>query len=386
MPLPSLCLRSYVPRLAAAPAAGRDPSGPGPLRGLPGRLRAKGGQGLPNLPFPLAMQAGVCYNKATGGERMRNDWYRQARGKRLRRGYGSAALPVLGILALAIPYAIFVISLCTGRFEPSAWPSTLWISVGICLGFSAPFLLLLGLSRCAFGRVICVLTPKGLRHPGGFLRWETIDRIEYALDSRPRFPGDARTVCRAVVFTRGGEHVVLRHAPFCLLSRARKYRRDLAVRVSGAASWRACALVLALILAAAPFYVALLVRAPGLTAAQGLVLVAVVVAVGLIRMPVFDAYAVEYRFWRRILPRKRLSCLILGCFYLLFFAAVALLFWVPEWALLVPVGILIGAVQPPVPSRSGLGNRPLLSYAQLYDMYINHADVWEKRLGQRRKQ
>ena len=94
----------------------------------------------------------------------------------------------------------------------------------------------------------------------------------------------------------------------------------------------------------------------------------------------------QYRFWRRILPRKRLSCLILGCFYLLFFAAVALLFWVPEWALLVPVGILIGAVQPPVPSRSGLGNRPLLSYAQLYDMYINHADVWEKRLGQRRKQ
>ena len=39
---------------------------------------------------------------------------------------------------------------------------------------------------------------------------------------------------RAIIYTRGGKHVVLTSAPMCMLSRAKKYNKELDVKITGA--------------------------------------------------------------------------------------------------------------------------------------------------------
>jgi hypothetical protein len=38
----------------------------------------------------------------------------------------------------------------------------------------------------------------------------------------------------------------------------------------------------------------------------------------------------------------------------------------------------MGVVKPPIPRRRGTAQRRLLSYEELYDLYVNKADYWEK--------
>ncbi len=317
---------------------------------------------------------------------MKENRLRHIDGKKIRRQYFNAPLIVLYSLMLAIPYAIFVISWGMGKLDPSAWPSTLWTSIWVCFCFSLPFLILRTLNIHCFGRIICVLTEEGIHYPKGLLRWETVEKIEYAIDTKPRYKSDTGKAFRVILYTRGGKHIVLDKAPLRTVPQIKKYRPELDVSISGATSLLPTALVMAAIIVLCPLYVVLLVRSPGASIAQLVAMAVIWLILGLVRIPVFDAYDVRYRFWRPILPRKWLACILLGIYYVSFFAVILAVCYFPNWIVTVLLGVYLGVVQPPVPSRHGSSrfNR-ILSYDQLYEIYITQADFWEKNMEKNRE-
>ena len=310
---------------------------------------------------------------------MKHNGLKHIDGKKIRRQYFNSPLIILYSLMIAIPYFIFIISLCAGEFDSAQWPSTLWISIEVCFCFSLPFLILRTLNEHFFGRIISVLTKEGIHYPKGMLRWKTIERIEYAIDSKPRCKSDCAKGFRAIVYTRGGKHVILNSSPLYLLSCAKKYSKELNVKISGATSLIPGILIMAAIIVLCPFYLVLLRNSPGASLAHFIVMCIICGVLWIIRPHIFDAYSIQYRFWRRILPKKWLSYIILGCYYSSFFAALLVLCYFPNWVVASLLGIYLGVVQAPIPSR--YGNRlHLHSYEQLYEIYINKADFWEGQL------
>ncbi len=307
-------------------------------------------------------------------------------GKKIRRQYFNAPLAFLFSLMLGIPYAITVISLALGKYEQYELSSTFGASVLVLVVFSLPFLILQVLNKHFFGRIICVLNEEGIHHPKGMLKWEAIEKIEYAIDSKPRYKSDPASVFRLVVYyAQGTKHIVLEKFPISLLSRIKKYRKDIDIRIEGVTSLLPSILAIAAIIILCPLYVALLVNAPGASTSQTIVFMAIWIILGTVRIPVFNAFSIEYRFWSKILPKKWLSHIVLACYYPLFFVAFLVLFYFPNWFTVVTLGICVGIVQPPIPSRHGGARfRRILSYEQLFDIYIKRADVWENKIKQRK--
>lgn len=307
-------------------------------------------------------------------------------GKKIRRQYFNIPLIIIYSLMFAIPYAIFTISLCLGKFDPSTFLSTLWTSIWVCFCFSLPILILRTLNKHFFGRIICVLTKEGIHYSKGMLRWETIEKIEYAIDSKPRYKSDNAKAFIAIVYTQGGKHIILNSSPMYILSRSKKYNKELDLKISGVTSLLPITLLMTVIIALCPFYVVLLKNSPGASGVHFIVLAIILIVLGIIRMHIFDTYAIRYRFWRRILPKKWLSYIILGCYYSSFFAAILVLCYFPNWVVVSILGIYLGVVQPPFPSRYGSSRyNYLLSYEQLYEIYINKEDFWEDHLAKIRE-
>ena len=303
-------------------------------------------------------------------------------GKKIRRQYFNIPLIVLYSLMLAIPYAIFTISLCMGKLDSYEWPATLWTSIWVCFFFSLPLLVLRALSKHCFGRIICVLNEDGIYYSHkGKLCWETIEKIEYVIDSKPRYASDTGKAFRAIIYTKGGKHVVLPNAPLHMVSRIKKDQKELDVKILGATSLLPVALIMAAILLLCPFYVVLLRNAPGASVAHFAVFVIIWLILGIARDPIFDTYDVRYRFWSKVLPKKWLSYMILSCYYASFFVVLLILFYFPNWVVVSILGVYSGIVQPPVPSKHGNGrfNR-MLSYEKLCEIYIEQADFWEDHI------
>lgn len=317
---------------------------------------------------------------------MEKNALKRINGKKIRRQYFNAPLIFLFSLMLAIPYAITVISLAVGKYEQYELSSTFGTSILVCVVFFSPFLILRVLNKHFFGKIICVLNEEGIHHPKGMLKWEAIEKIEYAIDSKPRYKSDPAKAFRLVAYyAQGTKHIVLEKFPISLLSRIKKFRKDIDIRIEGVTSLLPTILAIAAIIILCPLYVALFVNAPGASTSQTIVFIAIWLVLGIIRIPVFDTFAVEYRIWSKILPRKWLSYIVLACYYSLFFVALLVLFHFPNWFVVVALGICVGIVQPPIPSRHGSAKfRRLPSYEQLYDIYINKADLWESKIEQRK--
>ncbi len=308
-------------------------------------------------------------------------------GKRIRRQYFNIPLIYLYSLMFVIPYAIFVISACTGRFNAAAWPSTIWISIWVGFCFSLPLLILRTLNRHFFGRIICVLTEEGIHYPTGKIRWETIEKIEYAIDTKPRYKSDTKKAYRVIIYTHGGKHILLPNTPLYMISQIKKYNKDIDVKISGITSLLSLVLIMAGIFLLCPFYIVLLMNAPGgISEAQIGTILAIYIMLGIIVTFIFDSYAISYHFWRRILPKKWLSYIILCCYYSSYFVVMLLLAYFPNWFMVVVLGIYIGIVRPPFPStRSSTDYRNRFTYEQLYDIYINNAHLWEKNLEKKKE-
>ena len=99
-------------------------------------------------------------------------------GEKIRRQYFTGPIVLLASLALFIPYAMLVFTVALDKFELSTWLSDTWISVWLCLVFSAPFVILSIFNRRFFGRVICVVSEKGICWEDRSVGWNEIDKIE----------------------------------------------------------------------------------------------------------------------------------------------------------------------------------------------------------------
>ena len=316
---------------------------------------------------------------------MRGNNLKCIEGKKIRRQGFNIPLIILYSMMLAIPYGIFAFSWCMGKLDTYGSPSAFWTSGLVCFLFSVPFLVLRLLNKYLFGKIICVLDEEGIYYANkGKLCWDSIEKIEYAMDSKPRYKSDSGKTWRVIIYTHGGKHVVLEKAPLYIISSIKRYQKSFDVKIIGASSLVSPVLIMATILLLCPFYVVLLRNAPGVTTPHIIVLVIIWVVLGIIRAPSFDTYNIRYRFWSRLLPKKLLSYIVLGFYYSSFFIALIILFYFPNWVVVSLLGVYLGIVQPPIPSKYGSSRyRFLLSYDQLYEIYIEKADFWEERIAKR---
>ena len=307
-------------------------------------------------------------------------------GKKIRRQGFNIPLVILYSMMFAIPYCIFAISWCVGKLDTYGSPTTFGTSVLLCFLFSVPFLILRPLNKHFFGKIICVLGEEGIYYANkGKLCWDSIEKIEYVIDSKPRYKSDLGKTWRVIIYTHGGKHVVLEKAPLYIISSIKRYQKSLDVKIIGTRSLILPVLIMATILLICPFYVVLLRNAPGVTASQMIALAVIYLVLGIVRLPIFDAYDIQYRFWRKLLPKKLLSHIVLGFYYSSYFIALMILFYFPSRVVVSILGIYLGIVQPPIPSKYGSGRfRSIPSYKQLYEIYITKADFWEERIAKRK--
>lgn len=307
-------------------------------------------------------------------------------GKKIRRQGFNIPLIILYSMMFAIPYCIFAISWCIDKLDTYGSFSTFWTSVLVCFLFSVPFLVLRSLNKHFFGKIICVLDEEGIYYANKEkLCWDSIEKIEYVIDSKPRYKGDSGNTWRAIIYTHGGKHVVLEKAPLYIISSMNRYQKSFDIKIIGASSLVPPILIMATILLLCPFYVVLLRDAPGATPQHIIVLVIIWVVLGIVRVPIFDTYNIRYRFWSRLLPKKLLSHIVLGFYYSSFFIALIILFYFPNWVVVSLLGVYLGIVQPPIPSKYGSSRyRFLPSYDQLYEIYITQAVFWEERIAKRK--
>ena len=307
-------------------------------------------------------------------------------GKKIRRQYFNIPLVVLYYLAFLIPYFILAISFFTKNFDADAWPYTLWISIWICFCFSIPFLILKTLNKHFFGKIICVFSNEGIHYPKGKLFWNTIEKIEYALNSDKRYKSDTEKPYRAIVYTSGGRHVVLNNSPIHLLHYAKKYKKDIDIKITGAKSLIANVLIITSLFLICPLYVALLVNSPAASMplhynTLAIIIVAIsFIFLSIISSHIFDIYNIQYRFWRKILPHKWLSYIILGFYYTSFFTAILVFCYFPKAIVASIVVLYLAIVNPPYTSRYG-HRRKTPSYRELCEIYINNAEHWEKKIN-----
>lgn len=290
-------------------------------------------------------------------------------------------------MMFAIPYCIFAISWCVGKLDTYGSLSTFWTFVLVCFIFSAPFLVLRLLNKHLFGKIVCVLDEEGIYYANkGKLCWDSIEKIEYVIDSKPRYKSDSGKTWRVIVYTHGGKHVVLEKAPLYIISSIKKHQKSLDVKIIGASSLVTPVLIMATILLLCPCYAVLLIKAPeGVTIPHIIVLMIIWLVLGFVRIPIFDAYDIQYRFWSKLLPKRLLSHIVLGFYYSSYFIALMILFYFPNWVVVSLLGIYLGIVQAPMPSKYGIcryGSIP--SYKQLYEIYINQADFWEECIAKRK--
>ena len=306
-------------------------------------------------------------------------------GKKIRRQGYSIPLIILYSMMFAIPYCIFAISWCIGKLDTYGSPSTFGTSVLVCFFFSVPFLVLRSFNKHFFGKIICVLDEEGIYYDNkGKLYWDSIEKIEYVIDSKPRYKSDSGKTWRIIIYTHGDKHIVLDKAPLYIISSIKRYQKSIDVKIIGASSLVSPILIMGTVLLLCPFYVALLRNAPGVTIPNIIVLVIIWVVLGIVRTPIFDTYNIRYRFWSKLLPKKFLSYIVLGFYYSSFFIALIILFYFPNWCVVSLLGVYLAIVQPPIPSKYGSSRyRFLLSYDQLYEIYITQADFWEERIATR---
>ena len=305
---------------------------------------------------------------------------RKVAGKRMRCQYFNIPVLVVLLLMLAIPYTIFIFQVHLGKFDASEFLSALRVSVWISVCFLIPFLILRTANKHFFGKIICVLTGEGICFSNGMLRWENIQKLEYTLDSDSKYEGDLGKPFRVICYTANGKRVVLNSIPFRFLYFVKKYNQNLDIKITGISSLLSVIFVIGAIIVFCPLYVVLLMQAGRYSVLHlaGFVIVWIIVTV--VRTIVFDKYAIPYRFWRRTLPKKKLSYVLLGVWYPSAFAVILIFCYFPNWVTAVILGGYMGIVQPPFPSKSGTRYLLIPTYERLYDAYINNADSWEKTI------
>lgn len=99
---------------------------------------------------------------------------------------------------------------------------------------------------------------------------------------------------------------------------------------------------------------------------------------------IFDEYGIQYRFLNKILKKRGLYSIIIFL-SLSHFSLFVLAWFFPSWWIYILGGIWIGTVGQLPPLVYGIRSVNLLSYEQLYDIYVTKADYWEKNLKKKKE-
>ena len=151
-------------------------------------------------------------------------------GIKIRRQFFNKIILVILALWLYIPYCVLTILFLLDKFIVSEGLPIVVACTIICLALVIPFIILSILNKKYFGKVLCVLNEHGIYYENGFIYWSDIDKIVYEPSSSSlykwrRFPSYVEIHTKSKV-------IEIEHAPFYLLSRAKKMRPDIKVGIA----------------------------------------------------------------------------------------------------------------------------------------------------------
>jgi hypothetical protein len=331
----------------------------------------------------------LLYDKinSKGSEIMAENKLKHADGIKIRKQYFKWPLVFFGVLAFGLPYLILVCSVYMGKFNFFEWLPSIGTSFLICFVFSLPFIVLSLLNRRFFGKTVCVLAEEGILYPKEdrtcLARWSEIEKIEYAVDTKPRYKNDPCHANRTIIYKSHG-HVVLRGAPRFILKKIKQIKPELDTAVTGRREALSSALVIAVIALLLPIgvmlFVTLLSYGQGISTTQTWVMFAAILITFAISLFIFDAYTVQYRFWSKILVSKWRYRAAVCAFVISMVAAFLVAWYFPSLWTVIAASVYIGVVTELLPRRH-LGRRMvIMSYEEAYGIYVEKADFWEKQI------
>lgn len=113
-----------------------------------------------------------------------------------------------------------------GRNTPEEIVESLYIAVYMFGMIIVPFSVLALINRF-IGITVCVFNENGMNYKGRLIKWKDITKVEYEFDLPLGRPSSGQCNC-ATVFTKD-EEIEIRHAPFYMLSKIKKFRPDIKV-------------------------------------------------------------------------------------------------------------------------------------------------------------
>lgn len=151
--------------------------------------------------------------------------------EKIRRQYFNGPIYLLSTVLIPLYFFLFISDIATGQgFLETI--RELVISLWVPLVWIGPLSILSCLNRLFFGKVICVLTSKGLQHDKGFVPWDQITMIEYeiVLPRRSYLYTNQINSCFAHIHIKDAKDLLLIHAPYMLLQAVQKYNPDIKTR------------------------------------------------------------------------------------------------------------------------------------------------------------
>ena len=171
-------------------------------------------------------------------------------GMKVRRQYFNIVIFIILAIMLCVPYSILVVTLLDDNlnFVMANWLNSVKISFLVCFGISVPFIIASVLNRYYFGKIVCVVNEHGVYYEDGFIYWYDIEKIEYTIAQFGTHISYSPSYVE--IYTKEKE-ITINHAPLYLLSRAKKLRKDIKVKLSRFSIW--CFSLCLIVFLALPF-------------------------------------------------------------------------------------------------------------------------------------
>lgn len=169
-------------------------------------------------------------------------------GIKIRRQFFNVVIFIILAIMICVIYSILVITLLDNNFVMADWLNSVKISFLVCFGISVPFIIASILNRHYFGKIVCVVNEHGIYYEDGFIYWCDIEKIEYTIATFGTH--NSYSPCYVEIYTKEKE-ITINHAPLYLLSRAKKLRKDIKVKLSSFSIW--CLSLCLIVLLALPF-------------------------------------------------------------------------------------------------------------------------------------
>lgn len=185
---------------------------------------------------------------------MKPNYLNEIVGVKIRWQYFTVPILMFNFIAIFVPYCILIFSIPMGNFDFNEWMSNAVILILAFFVLSVPFIILSIFNRRYFGKVICVINDDGIYHEYGFVRWNSITKVEYVIKLPQRF--NKNNFCHAIIYTRS-EKIILDHAPLSILSCVKKYKPELSAKVSSNSKWTIVIMLIIFIII--PFIIPILV-------------------------------------------------------------------------------------------------------------------------------